>query len=176
MIVFIIACIISAVITLILKHKYWDGDPDSLLLSSIAFIVLLIVSICITVIPIGDTITSEELIDTKELRALNDKTALEGKFRGNIFVTNGYINSVPIYAFYYTTNDNVVKYGQIDATATDIYIISENETPKLETYTITYKQSKLLFWPSLEAIKKIEHYKLYIPDNAIISDVALDLK
>ena len=108
MILFTILCIIALIaVVVIFAWAYNDVEPcdfwDWLLFIGIflafglaALLLLCIPAIICFAIPLSDITTTEELIETKELRALNDGTAIEGKFSGGIFVSSGRINEKAI--------------------------------------------------------------------------------
>ena len=189
MIVFTILCIIALiVVAAVVVHGYsemlpCDGGEWFLFILYVVGISLCILciffflAIICFVIPLSDITTTEELIETKELRALNDGTAIEGKFSGGIFVSSGRINEKAVYAFYYEDKeDGCIRYGSIPAETTKIYLIGKNEKPKVETYTLHYSRITLLTAPVKVPVKESTIYKFYVPDGSITTDITLDLE
>ena len=185
MIVFTILCII-ALMAIIAIGISWFNDgmlDDALAWIALLFIAigillmaLLVAGLCL-VIPVSDVTTSEELIDTKELRALNDRTQIEGRFSSGIFVSSGRINEKAVYAFYYEDKESGgIKYGSIPAETTKIYLIGDNEKPRVETYILQYSRITLLTAPVKVPVKESTIYKLYVPDGSITTDITLDLE
>ena len=189
MIVFTILCIIALIaVVVIFVWDYNDVEPcdfwDWLLFIGIflAFVLSALLLLCIPAIicfaiPLSDITTTEELIETKELRALNDGTAIEGKFSGEIFVSSGRINEKAVYAFYYEDKeDGCIRYGSIPAETTKIYLIGDNEKPRVETYMLYHSRITLLTAPVKVPVKESTIYKLYVPDGSITTDITLDLE
>ena len=185
MIVFTILCII-ALMAIIAIGISWFNDgmlDDALAWIALLFIAigillmaLLVAGLCL-VIPVSDVTTSEELIDTKELRALNDRTQIEGRFSSGIFVSSGRINEKAVYAFYYEDKESGgIKYGSIPAETTTIYLIGENEKPKVEEYTLYETYISVLTAPMECTVPSKSIYKLYVPDGSITTDITLDLE
>ena len=186
MIVFAIICIIALICYIAIgRALYADGLLDDamgwLLYVAIGVVVVLmglLVVVFALIIPVSDVTNTEELIDTKELRALNDRTQIEGRFSSGIFVHSGRINEKPIYAFYYIDKEtNGIKYGSIPAETTTIYTIENSDKPRVEEYTLYRNYISLLTAPmecSVPSKKSI--YKLYVPDGSISNDITLDLQ
>ena len=134
MIVFTILCIIALIIIIAIgRALYIEGMLDDIfewvlyiLIGIVVVFVALLVASFVLIIPLSDVTTTEDLVDTKQLRALNDRTEIEGKFSGGIFVSSGTINEKPVYAFYYEDKESGgIKYGSIPAEMTTIYPIGE---------------------------------------------------
>ena len=189
MILFTILCIIALiVIVVVVVHGYsevfpCDGGEWFLFILYVVGISLFILciffflAIICFVIPLSDITTSEELVNTKQLRALNDGSEIEGKFSGGLFVSSGRINEKAIYAFYYEDKeDGCIRYGSIPAETTKIYLIGENEKPRVETYILHYSRITLLTAPVKVPVKESTIYKLYVPDGSITTDIILDLE
>ena len=185
MIVFTILCIIALIIIIAIgRALYIEGMLNDIfewvlyiLIGIVVVFVALLVAVFALSIPVSDVTTSEELIDTKELRALNDRTQIEGRFSSGIFVHSGSINEKPVYAFYYEDKESGgIKYGSIPAETTTIYLIGENEKPKVEEYTLYETYISVLTAPMECTVPSKSIYKLYVPDGSITTDITLDLK
>ena len=186
MIVFTILCIIALIIIIAIGRVLYAEDflDDAmgwliyLFIGIVVVFVALLVASFVLQIPVSDVTNTEELIDTRELRALNDRTEIEGKFSGGIFVSSGTINEKPVYAFYYEDKESGgIKYGSIPAEMATIYPIGEIEIPRVEEYTVYRNYISLLTAPmecSVPSKKSI--YKLYVPDGSITTDITLDLE
>ena len=189
MIVFTILCIIALIaVVAIFAVAYYEIYPCdvgdwlyvifiSLMCSLLALAILFVPTIICFAIPLSDSTTTEELTDTKQLRALNDGSQIEGKFSGSLFVSSGRINEKAVYAFYYEDKKSGgIKYGSIPADTTTIYLIGDNEKPRVETYALYHYRITLLTAPVRVPAKESTIYKLYVPDGSITTDITLDLE
>ncbi len=175
-----IAVIICFVI--IARHMHLNSDDIILkILATIAgtliciVIALLIISLA-AIVPIGAATTEDYLESTIELVALNDKTTLEGSMYGGIFITRGYIDTLPTYAYYYKAENGSIKFGQIPAESASIYYILDDSLPRIETYKVVARGYSLYHFPTKFEKTTGVYYKLYIPANAISTEIILDLE
>lgn len=174
-ILFAIAVFITVVAAKYVRNESYDVG-SAIVLTVGAFLISFGIVFLVGIIPIGEVTYTDEIVDTKELRALNDKVTTEGHIGGSFIAFSGYINNVPIYAYYYKDDNNAIKYNQVEADKTDIYLISENETPKIETFERTYQRVILGSFPDVFPVEVDAHYKLYVHDGSIATDITFDLK
>lgn len=178
--VLIIVAIIIFCVSVISGYRKNDGlifltIEDVVLAEAVFALVSLIIIIVAMMIPIGPITTDDSLESTIELIALNDKTLLEGAMYEGIFVTSGYIDTLPIYAYYYKAENESVKFGKILADSTSIYYIQDDSSPRIETYHRIERGNTLYNFPTKYEFIEV-YYKLYIPKNSISPDIRLDLE
>lgn len=179
-IVLFIAVIICCVI--IARFMYLSNEEIGLkIVATIAGTVICVVIAFLIIwgasmVPIGAATTEDSLESTIELVALNDKTTLEGGMYGGVFITRGYIDTIPTYAYYYKAENGSIKFGQISTESTSIYYILDDTLPRIETYKVVTRGYSLYHFPTkFERITEV-YYKLYIPPNAISTEIMLDLE
>ena len=168
-------------VVLYLRYCYSEGMsiffviPLTLLVVMLILMVSMLLVFGASMIPIGAITTEDSLESTIELVALNDKTTLEGAMYGGIFITRGYIDTIPTYAYYYKAENGSIKFGQIPADSTSIYYILDDSLPRIETYHRTESGNTLYHFPTKYTQIVDVYYKLYIPKDAISPDIRLDL-
>lgn len=109
----------------------------------------------------------DTLVETKEITALNDDSAISGHF----YLGSGYVNEKKRYYFFEET-DKGKHMDSVDADSS--YIIeSDTEQPRIEVYPPKFK-SKWLYLFAMEFADT--EYKIYIPENSITTEFKVDLE
>jgi len=179
-----IVLFIAVIICFVIIARYMYLNSDDIILNIFATIAGTVICVVIafvimwgaSMVPIGEATNEDYLESTIELVALNDKTILEGSMYGGIFITRGYIDTLPTYAYYYKAENGSIKFGQILAERASIYYILDDSLPRIETYKVVSRGYSLYHFPTKFERTTGVYYKLYIPANAISTEIILDLE
>lgn len=150
----------------------WSGEtfgiPIILGLMSllIAFLISIIVSVCVPQTAVGEVSRSE-----LQLIALKDNMAVDG-YHGGRYVYRGYIDEELQYTYLYEAKDKGITSGHCDADKTYINYTKDAEQPKIITVKYSVINPVWKFFSANDIIGasyKCEYY-LYVPEGSIVAE------
>ena len=168
-----ITCIAIGLFGFVLGSYVSHGVFNSKSLNTVMVVLIILVAgvgnVCI--FSYDEVLVNDEIISNNSLRAISSDVYVEGCVGGGLFVTSGYINSKPVYSYYYLNSDGFYVQKSIPAESTLIKI--SNETPCVMHYGDRVRTVYAEFIYCDERYIN-EYYIIVIPENGLSTEIYLE--
>jgi hypothetical protein len=163
----IIGFIVGIIVSINEEWGFIGGVFNTFLSILIGVFVGVMLLLCSSIICAPLVETEHVKVKTTEIVALKDNNELSGSF----FLGSGCVDENTRY--YYMENTERGKRMR-DISAENAYLNESNsETPRIETYQSEWKNKA---WNLIAFPSEGGYYKIYIPENSIITDFEVDME
>lgn len=174
----IILAIVVFIIALVcaLSADEWDGPVATfLIVGFIGTIIAMFIAVIVSMVGYETTKKVTENTYPVQLASLNDGTGVEGKFRGGLFISRGYIADTQHYSYYAKNPNGSFNLQKRPADASTIWQDATPETARVDiTDRVTTCEPK--WWMLCDKTPKVEFARadFHVPEGSIGEEYRLD--